>query len=54
MVSGDTFEQFYQRLIHLAYLTPMQLRYLDALLPLYRMVGRIGLAWVRRESPVIA
>jgi hypothetical protein len=53
--AGDTisitsrhFHDLYLKLIHLCYLTPWLVRILPVGLWLYRLKGRLGLAWVRR------
>jgi len=46
---SDSFDEFYQTLIRLCYLTPLIEKIAPAALPLYNLYGAMGLNWARRR-----
>ena len=51
-ISAADFKELYNALIRICYLTPFIERFLPIGLPVYNLVGRMGLWWVRKKMSV--
>ncbi len=51
--NSKSFDEFYQTLIRICYLTPLIEKIAPAVLPLYNLYGAMGLNWARRRLTVL-